>query len=118
MQVGYEFGLVCDRNTILEDFNKAWKEYTFKVLAYALSHTSPTKDLKNALRDVSDDNDIDDLKVGEYSTPDIEQAYTLRHAIDLHVHESCMRVAVRVLHSSAFIYPLYRSGPFFGQSTN
>ena len=36
-------------------------------------------------------------------TPDIEQAYTLRHAIDLHVHESCMRVAVRVLHSCAFI---------------
>ena len=24
-------------------------------------------------------------------------------AIDLHVHESCMRVAVRVLHSCAFI---------------
>ena len=34
---------------------------------------------------------------------DIDQAYTLRHAIDLHVHESCMRVAVRVLHSCALI---------------
>ena len=97
MQIGYEFGLVCDRNTILEDFNKAWKEYAFKVLAYSLSHTSPTKDLKNALRGLSDDNDIDDLKEGEYSTPNIEQTYTLRHAIDLHVHESCMCVPVRVL---------------------
>ena len=32
------------------------------------------------------------------------------HAIDLHVHESCMYVAVRVLHSCAFIIdliPLY-----------
>ena len=27
----------------------------------------------------------------------------MRYAIDLHVHESCMRVAVRVLHSCAFI---------------
>ena len=38
-----------------------------------------------------------------FYTPDIEQAYILRYAIDLHVHESCMRVAVRVLHSCAFI---------------
>ena len=30
----------------------------------------------------------------------------MRYAIDLHVHESCMRVAVRVLHSCAFIYSL------------
>ena len=68
----------------MEDFNKAWKEYACKVLTYAFSHTSPTKDLKNVLRD------IDGLKKGEYSTPDIEQAYTLRQAIDLlHVHESC-----------------------------
>ena len=36
-------------------------------------------------------------------TPDIEQAYTLRYAIDLHVHESCVRVAVRVLHYCAFL---------------
>ena len=33
----------------------------------------------------------------------IEQAYILRYAIDLHEHESCMHVAVRVLHSCAFI---------------
>ena len=35
----------------------------------------------------------------------IEQAYTQRYAsytIDLHVNESCMCVAVRVLHSCAF----------------
>ena len=37
------------------------------------------------------------------NTPDIEQAYILRYAIDLRVHESCMCVAVRVLHSCAFI---------------
>ena len=36
-----------------------------------------------------------------FNTPDIEQAYTVSHAI--HAHESCMHVAVRVLHSSAFI---------------
>ena len=42
---------------------------------------------------------------GYVVTPDIEQAYTVSHAIDLHVHvhESCVHVAVRVLHSCAFI---------------
>ena len=30
--------------------------------------------------------------------------------IDLHVHESCMRVAVRVLHSCAFINNLFLLG--------
>ena len=40
-----------------------------------------------------------------YSIPDIEQAYTVSHAI--HPHESCMHVMVRVLHSSAFIIILY-----------
>ena len=36
-------------------------------------------------------------------------AYTLRHAIDLHVHESCMRVAVRVriCIPGAFILAIY-----------
>ena len=47
-----------------------------------------------------------------FNTPDIEQAYTLRHAIDLHVHESCMRVAVRVLHSCAFIIIIYVVHPY------
>ena len=33
----------------------------------------------------------------------------MRHAIDLQVHESCMHVAVRVLHSCAFIAPEARA---------
>ena len=40
----------------------------------------------------------------------IEQAYTVRHAIDLHMHGLCMRVAVRVLHSCAFIYEVINAG--------
>ena len=44
------------------------------------------------------------------ASSDIEQAYTLRYAIGLHVHESCMPVAVRVLHSCAFIEGCYLSG--------
>ena len=66
MQISHEFGLVCDRMKIMEDFNKAWKKNVFKALAYAFSHSSPTKDLKNALQGLTDD-DMDDLKVGEYS---------------------------------------------------
>ena len=38
-----------------------------------------------------------------FNTPDIELAYIERHAIDLHMHESCMHVVVRVLHSRAFM---------------
>ena len=40
---------------------------------------------------------------GSMYVVDIEQAYTLRNAIDLRMHESCMHVAVRVLHSCVFI---------------
>ena len=36
-------------------------------------------------------------------------------AIDLHVHESCMRVAVRVLHSCAFIII---ADPFEGENVH
>ena len=43
-------------------------------------------------------------------TPDIEQAYTVRHATDLHMHGSCMHVAVRVLHFCAFIYEVINAG--------
>ena len=59
MQISHEFGLVSDRTKIMEDFNKAWKENVFKALAYAFSHSSTTKNLKNALRGLTD-NDMYD----------------------------------------------------------
>ena len=52
---------------------KSWRTSTklgrrmfLKLWHNAFSHSSPTKDLKNALQGLMDD-DVDDLKEGEYS---------------------------------------------------
>lgn len=64
-QIGYEFGLVCTREGILDDFKRSWKESVFKVLTYTLSHSYRSKEMKQALRGIEDD-DIDEIKKGTY----------------------------------------------------
>ena len=54
---------MCTREGILEDFKQSWKESVFKVLTYALSHSYRSKELKQALRGIGED-DVDEIRKG------------------------------------------------------
>ena len=47
------------------------------------------------------------LEGSELHLPDIEQLYTVSHAINLHTHETCMHVAVSLARVSHINYSKY-----------
>ena len=58
---------ICDMERTKEFFEESWEKYVFVIINYALSHTFQSKDLRHALRDLSQE-DIDSLEDGEYLT--------------------------------------------------
>ena len=50
MQVAYEMELISHTDNIQERFEVEWDKYVRIILKYALSHETPTKDLRHAMR--------------------------------------------------------------------
>ena len=59
--------MICKLEGSLTAFEDGWRKYVFIIIKYALSHTFQTKDLRHALRDLSQE-DIDLLKDNDYVT--------------------------------------------------
>ena len=52
--MAYEIELIIQKDDTLNLFQIEWKKYVKIILNYAHSHKTPTKDLRHALRDLTD----------------------------------------------------------------